>query len=203
MTHRRLRASTTRFRSRPRSTKTRLKSLQKRLLRLENNMYQARIPLMVMYEGWDAAGKGGNIKRVAQSLDARAYTIFPVPAPRRPRPRAPALVALLDAPAEGRPCGHLRSQLVRSRACGAGGGLCLARAPHPGVRRDQRFRERPGRLGCHPSEILGGGQPRRAAPPFRGATVQPRQAVEDHRRRLAQPGRSIPSTRKLSRTCSA
>lgn len=61
--------------------KKQLKDLQKRLFRLENLMYQARIPLMIMYEGWDAAGKGGNIKRVAQALDARAYTIFPSPAP--------------------------------------------------------------------------------------------------------------------------
>ena len=51
---------------------------------LENERYQKRVPLMVMYEGWDAAGKGGNIKRVAQALDARAYTIFPSPAPTRP-----------------------------------------------------------------------------------------------------------------------
>ena len=63
--------------------RARLKDLQKRLFRLENLMYQARIPLMIMYEGWDAAGKGGNIKRVAQALDARAYTIFLSPAPTK------------------------------------------------------------------------------------------------------------------------
>ena len=61
-----------------------LKEQQKRLNRLEMEMYQKRIPLMLMYEGWDAAGKGGNIKRVAQALDARAYTIFPSPAPTKP-----------------------------------------------------------------------------------------------------------------------
>lgn len=61
----------------------RLKKLQKKLFVLENKMYQQRVPLVVMYEGWDAAGKGGNIKRVAQALDARAYTIFPSPAPTR------------------------------------------------------------------------------------------------------------------------
>lgn len=61
-----------------------LKKLQKRLRKLENVMYQKRVPLMIMYEGWDAAGKGGNIKRVAQALDARAYTIFPSPAPTKP-----------------------------------------------------------------------------------------------------------------------
>ena len=75
----------------PEEYKDELKSLQKRLFRLENNMYQARIPLMVMYEGWDAAGKGGNIKRVAQSLDARAYTIVPSPAPTAPELAHPHL----------------------------------------------------------------------------------------------------------------
>jgi polyphosphate:AMP phosphotransferase len=61
--------------------KRELKSLQKRLFDLEAKMYLKRIPLIVMYEGWDAAGKGGNIKRVAQALDARAYKIYPSPAP--------------------------------------------------------------------------------------------------------------------------
>ena len=64
--------------------KVELKAQQERLNRLEMEMYQTRIPLMIMYEGWDAAGKGGNIKRVAQALDARAYTIFPSPAPTKP-----------------------------------------------------------------------------------------------------------------------
>ena len=58
-----------------------LKVEQERFRRLELEMYRKRVPLMVMYEGWDAAGKGGNIKRVAQAIDARAYTIFPSPAP--------------------------------------------------------------------------------------------------------------------------
>lgn len=64
--------------------KKRLKAEQKRLYRLELEMYRKRIPLIVLFEGWDAAGKGGAIKRVAQALDARAYTIFPSPAPTRP-----------------------------------------------------------------------------------------------------------------------
>ncbi|WP_080799065.1 polyphosphate--AMP phosphotransferase [Arabiibacter massiliensis] len=68
----------------PDDYKRELKEQQERLNKLEMEMYQKRIPLMLMYEGWDAAGKGGNIKRVAQALDARAYTIFPSPAPTRP-----------------------------------------------------------------------------------------------------------------------
>lgn len=71
--------------------KSELKRLQERLFKLENLMFQARIPLILMYEGWDAAGKGGNIKRVAQALDARAYTIIPSPAPTKPELAHPHL----------------------------------------------------------------------------------------------------------------
>ncbi len=68
-----------------------LKRQQKRLYNLELEMYLKRLPLIIMYEGWDAAGKGGNIKRVAQALDARSYTIFPSPAPTKPELLHPTL----------------------------------------------------------------------------------------------------------------
>ena len=60
-----------------------LKKEQERFRKLQVEAYRKRVPLMVMYEGWDAAGKGGNIKRVAQAIDARAYEIFPSPAPSK------------------------------------------------------------------------------------------------------------------------
>lgn len=75
----------------PAKYKRELKKLQSELFRLENLMFQQRIPLIIMYEGWDAAGKGGNIKRVAQALDARAYTIVPSPAPTKPELAHPHL----------------------------------------------------------------------------------------------------------------
>ena len=71
--------------------KTLLKAEQARFFELELEMYQKRVPLMLMYEGWDAAGKGGNIKRVCQAIDARAYTIFPSPAPTKPELMHPHL----------------------------------------------------------------------------------------------------------------
>ncbi len=75
----------------PETYKQTLRALQARLFRLENIMFQRRVPLILMYEGWDAAGKGGNIKRVAQALDARAYNIFPSPAPTKPELNHPFL----------------------------------------------------------------------------------------------------------------
>ena len=60
-----------------------LKAEQARFRKLQEEMYRKRVPLMIMYEGWDAAGKGGNIKRIAQAIDARAYQIYPSPAPSK------------------------------------------------------------------------------------------------------------------------
>ena len=60
-----------------------LKQEQTRFSKLQEELYQKRVPLMIMYEGWDAAGKGGNIKRIAQAIDARSYQIFPSPAPSK------------------------------------------------------------------------------------------------------------------------
>ena len=75
----------------PARYKKMLRALQARLFRLENIMFQKRVPLILLYEGWDAAGKGGNIKRVAQALDARAYNIYPSPAPTKPELAHPFL----------------------------------------------------------------------------------------------------------------
>lgn len=58
-----------------------LDDLQERLLHLEYRLYKARIPALVAYEGWDAAGKGGNIRRLTQGLDPRGYEVIPIAAP--------------------------------------------------------------------------------------------------------------------------
>jgi polyphosphate kinase 2 (PPK2 family) len=59
----------------------RLKRLQKRLHELEHEIYLRRLGVVVAYEGWDAAGKGGNIRRLVQGLDPRGFEVFPVAAP--------------------------------------------------------------------------------------------------------------------------
>lgn len=58
-----------------------LKEEQTELSELSLALYRSRIPLIIAYEGWDAAGKGGNIKRVAAALDARSYVVHPIAAP--------------------------------------------------------------------------------------------------------------------------
>ena len=58
-----------------------LKKLQDKLSELHNRLYRARIPVIITYEGWDAAGKGGNIKRITGALDPRGYEVHPIASP--------------------------------------------------------------------------------------------------------------------------
>ena len=39
------------------------------------------ISTILVFEGWDAAGKGGAIRRVTEALDARQYQVIPIAAP--------------------------------------------------------------------------------------------------------------------------
>ena len=61
--------------------KKELKKLQKRLSELHNVIYRMKIPVILCYEGWDAAGKGGNIRRVAYPLDPRGVDVKPIASP--------------------------------------------------------------------------------------------------------------------------
>jgi polyphosphate:AMP phosphotransferase len=59
----------------------RLARAQKRLRLLEHEIYERRVPVVICYEGWDAAGKGGNIRRLTQAMDPRGYEVIPIAAP--------------------------------------------------------------------------------------------------------------------------
>lgn len=59
----------------------RLKELQLELLQLERKIIDNRVPVLVAFEGWDAAGKGGAIKRMVEMLDPRGYDAHAVAAP--------------------------------------------------------------------------------------------------------------------------
>jgi len=54
---------------------------QSRLNLLQRRARQQRVSTIVVIEGWDAAGKGGAIRRVTGALDARDYQVIPIAAP--------------------------------------------------------------------------------------------------------------------------
>lgn len=58
-----------------------LHKLQDRLAALHNEIYRKKVPVIVGYEGWDAAGKGGNIKRLTAALDPRGFEVHPIASP--------------------------------------------------------------------------------------------------------------------------
>ena len=64
--------------------KKELKKLQKRLGELHNIVYRKKIPVILCYEGWDAAGKGGNIRRITRPLDPRGFDVMPIASPIPP-----------------------------------------------------------------------------------------------------------------------
>ena len=61
--------------------KAELAGLQARMRELAYILYHRKMPLIIVYEGWDAAGKGSNIKRLTQTMDPRGYKVIPVSAP--------------------------------------------------------------------------------------------------------------------------
>ena len=58
-----------------------LDKLQKKLERLHSELYRYRIPVVLGFEGWDAAGKGGAIRRLTAHLDPRGYKVCPTASP--------------------------------------------------------------------------------------------------------------------------
>ncbi len=58
-----------------------LPKLQGELRRLQYLCYRKRLPVVLAFEGADAAGKGGAIRRLTRELDPRGYEVVPVSAP--------------------------------------------------------------------------------------------------------------------------
>lgn len=58
-----------------------IKKYQKQIRLLQHQLYRERIPMIIGFEGWDAAGKGGCIKRLTRNLDPRGYTVYPTASP--------------------------------------------------------------------------------------------------------------------------
>lgn len=60
---------------------TQLGKLQKEIRRLHHRMYMERIGACVVFQGWDASGKGGAIRRMLAPLDPRGFEVVTIGAP--------------------------------------------------------------------------------------------------------------------------
>jgi polyphosphate:AMP phosphotransferase len=58
-----------------------LPAFQERVREIQYRLYKRKIPLIIVYEGWDAAGKGGNIMRLVRQMNPRGYDVIPIVRP--------------------------------------------------------------------------------------------------------------------------
>lgn len=58
-----------------------LRILQAELHQLAYQVYVQKRPVVIVFEGWDASGKGGTIKRLTERMDPRGYVVWPISAP--------------------------------------------------------------------------------------------------------------------------
>ena len=62
--------------------KKKLKVLQYEMLNAQQFLFNNKIGLILAFEGMDAAGKGGAIKRLTERIDPRGYVVHPISAPQ-------------------------------------------------------------------------------------------------------------------------
>jgi len=55
-----------------------LPEYEDRIRNIHYLLYKRKLPLIIVYEGWDAAGKGGNIMRLVRHMNPRGYDVVPV-----------------------------------------------------------------------------------------------------------------------------
>lgn len=59
-----------------------LKKWQEKLLHIQQAYYNQGLRALIVFEGWDASGKGGAIRRITEKLDPRGFSVVPVAAPK-------------------------------------------------------------------------------------------------------------------------
>ena len=94
--------------------------LQAELVKLQEWVRAEGQRLVVIFEGRDAAGKGGSIKRVTEYLNARVARIVALPAPTEREQDAVVLPALRRQPA--RPAGRSCCSTARGTTAPASSG---------------------------------------------------------------------------------
>lgn len=57
------------------------KFFQRKLETIQYELFRKKRSAVIVFEGWDAAGKGGDIRRLVENLNPRLYRVVPVGAP--------------------------------------------------------------------------------------------------------------------------
>jgi polyphosphate kinase 2 (PPK2 family) len=82
--------------------KERMAGLKERLYIVQQRAWEAGVPVAILFEGWDAAGKGTTIHKLTDPIDPRGYKIYPIRAARTYEKKHPWLWRFwLKLPARG------------------------------------------------------------------------------------------------------
>jgi AMP-polyphosphate phosphotransferase len=82
--------------------KTRMADLSDRLYYIQQASWAAGVPVIILFEGWDSAGKGTTIHKLTDPIDPRGYKIYPIRAARTYEKKHPWLWRFwLKIPAKG------------------------------------------------------------------------------------------------------
>jgi polyphosphate kinase 2 (PPK2 family) len=65
--------------------------LRDRLFNVQKASWDAQLPVVILFEGWDAAGKGTSIQMLTRPLDPRGYKLYPIRAARTYEKKRPWL----------------------------------------------------------------------------------------------------------------
>tara|TARA_R110002073_G_scaffold195786_1_gene354824 strand:- start:4270 stop:5100 length:831 start_codon:yes stop_codon:yes gene_type:complete len=60
---------------------SKLKKLQERIAHIQQVYYLQSKRAIIVFEGWDASGKGGVIRRLTEKLDPRGFSVIPISIP--------------------------------------------------------------------------------------------------------------------------
>ena len=71
--------------------KREIKAIQKELAALQQPIKQAGLPVLLIFEGWSASGKGSIISKVISELDPRGYQVWSYADPTDEEGRRPLL----------------------------------------------------------------------------------------------------------------
>src|SRR5262245_48194563 len=92
-----------------------LRKLQVELCRLQDWVKHKGLRVIIVFEGRDAAGKGGTIKAITERVSPRVFRVVALPAPSDREKTQIFFSALRAAFSLRRRDRHLRSQLVQPR----------------------------------------------------------------------------------------
>ena len=137
-----------------------LPGLQRRLYDLEKACWDHDAPTVIVFEGWDAAGKGTTIAALTQRLDPRGFKLYPVTAPRTYEMQRPWLWRFwLKVPNRGEMVIFDHSWYGRVLGRARRAASLPEKAWRRGLSRYRRVRAHAGRRRNHHPEVLPAYQP--------------------------------------------